>query len=198
MTLWWRRPPHTELYWKIIASKQREVIILFHSAFLRPHLKHWFQFAPQKNENIDILDQGQRRAVKTIRVLENKMCKERLIKLGLFSLRREGSFKKPYLGLEEGILLLSTSPQWEHVVTAEPDSWRCPVMEWEGSDTNYSARNPSYVQGKMFSPWGQPNVGAGPREVGASLALEIFKTQLNKALKNLAEWETPCVGAWTR
>lgn len=57
------------------------------------------------------------------------MCEERLIKLDLFSLRREGSFKKPYLGLEEGILLLSASLQWEHVATAEPDSWRCPVME---------------------------------------------------------------------
>lgn len=57
------------------------------------------------------------------------MCEGRLIKLGLFSLGREGRFKKPYLGLEEGILLLSTSLQWEHVVTAGPDSWRCPAME---------------------------------------------------------------------
>lgn len=135
VTLWWRRPPHTELYWRVITSNQRgEGIILFHSAFLRPHLKHCVQFAPQQNENIDILDQGQRRAVKTIRVLENKMWEERLIKLGLFSLWREGSFKKPYLGLEERILLLSTSLQWKYVVTAEPDSWRCPVTEWEGSD----------------------------------------------------------------
>lgn len=39
------------------------------------------------------------------------MCEEKLIKLGLFSLRREQNFKKPYLGLEEGILLLSTGLQ---------------------------------------------------------------------------------------
>lgn len=41
------------------------------------------------------------------------MCEEKLIKLGLFSLRREQNFKKPYLGLEEGILLLSTGLQWK-------------------------------------------------------------------------------------
>lgn len=48
VTLWWRRPPHTELYWKITASNQKEMIILFHSAFLRPHLKHWVQFASKR------------------------------------------------------------------------------------------------------------------------------------------------------
>lgn len=69
---------------------------------MRPHLKRRVQIAPQYKENIDILEQGQRKAVKTIRVLENKMYKERLIKLGLFSFRREGY---------QEILLLSMSTQ---------------------------------------------------------------------------------------
>lgn len=83
-------------------AKWREVIIPFYWAFVRPHLKRRVQIAPQYKENIDILEEGQRKAVKTIRILENKMYKERLIKLGLFSFRREGC---------QEILLLSTSTQ---------------------------------------------------------------------------------------
>lgn len=49
--------------------------------------------------------------------------------------------------------------------------------------TQVTARNPNYVQGKMSSPRGHPNVGAGTREVGTCLALEIFKTQLNRPWK---------------
>lgn len=85
-----------------------------------PHLKHWVQFAPQYKENINILEQGQWKAVKTIRVLENKTYKERLIKMGLFGFRKEG---------REEILLLSVSIQSEGMETAEPDSsWKCMVM----------------------------------------------------------------------
>ena len=74
-----------------VVSRAKEVIVPFCSAHVKPHLEYCIQaWDPQHKEDVELMKQVQRRAMKMIRVLENLSSGEMLGSWTCPDWRREG------------------------------------------------------------------------------------------------------------
>jgi len=72
-----------------VTSWLREGTLPLYSTLVRPHLESCVQlWSPQHRQDMDLLKQIQRTAIKMIRVTEHLSCEERLRELERFSLQK--------------------------------------------------------------------------------------------------------------
>jgi len=162
-----------------VASRSREVILPLYSALMRPHLEHCVQlWGPQQKKDMDVLEQAQRRVMKMIRGLEYLSYKDRLRKLGLFSLekrRLRGDHRAAFQYLKEAYRK-NGEGLFTRVCSDRTRGNGCKLKEGR---FRLDIRKNFFTM-RVVKPWHRL-----PRESVAASSLEVFRAKLDGALSNL-------------
>ncbi|KFQ93172.1 hypothetical protein Y956_01961, partial [Nipponia nippon] len=162
-----------------MASRSREVILPLYSALMRPHLEYciWL-WSPQHKEDVDLLEQIQRRATKMVRGLEHLCYEDRLRELGLFSLEKRSLWgnlivafqylKRVYI--KEGERLF---------IRADSNTTRGNVFKLKEGRFRLHVRKKFFIQ-RVMRHWNRLL-----REFVDAPSLAVFKARLDRALSNL-------------
>jgi len=162
-----------------VSSMLREMILPLYSALVRPRLEYCVQlWSPQHRKDMDVLEQVQRRAMKTIRALEYLAYKDRLRELGLFSLEKrrlrgvliaafqylKGAYRKDGEGLFTRMCSDRTRGNSSKI---KEDRFRLGIRK-------------KFFTMRVVRHWDRL-----PREAVAAPSLAVFKASLDGALSNL-------------
>jgi len=162
-----------------VASREKEGILPFYSALVRPHLESRVQrWGPQHKKDIDVLEWVQRRAAKMIRGLEYLSYEDKLRELGLFVLEKKrlrgdliaafqylkGAYKKD----GEGV--------FTRVCSDTTRGNGCKLKE---------GRFRLYIRKKFFTLRVVRHWNRLPRETAAAPSLAVYKARMDGALRNL-------------
>jgi len=162
-----------------VDRRSREVILPLYSALVRPHLESCVQlWSPQHKEDMELLEQVQRRTTKMIRGLEQLSCEERLRELGLFSLekrRRPGDLIAAFQYLKGAY-----RRDGENIF-----SRACCNRTRSSGFKLREGRFRLDIRKKFFTIRVVKHWNRLPREVVKAPCLETFKARLNGALSNL-------------
>ncbi|KAK4830233.1 hypothetical protein QYF61_009300 [Mycteria americana] len=159
---------------------------------IQPHLEFCIQlWGPQHEKDMDLLEQGQRRAVKMIRGVEHVSNEERLRELGLFSL--EKSRLRGHLIMAFQYLKKAYKKDGERVFTgACSDRTRGNSFKLKEGRFRLDTRKKFFIM-KVVRHWTRL-----PRVVNAP-SLEVSKVRLDGALKNLIDVSgIPLKGLWPK
>jgi len=160
------------------ASRSREVILPICSSLVRTHLEYCVQlWSLQHREDMDLLEQVQRRATNMIQGLEHLSYEERLRQLGLFSLEKrrlwgdriavfqylKATFKKA----GEGLLTRACSDRTSSGFKLKEGRFRLHVRK-------------KFFTMRVVRHWNRL-----PGEVVDAPSLEVLKARLDGALSNV-------------
>jgi len=162
-----------------MASRARERILPLYSALMRPHLEYCIQlWSPQYKQDLDVLEQVQRRATKMIRGLEHLSYEDRLRELGLFCLekRRLWGDLIPACQYLEGAYRKDGEGLFTRVCSDRTRGNGCKLKE---------GRFRLDIRKKFFPMSVVKHWNRLPREAVDGPSLEMFKARVDGALSNL-------------